>query len=172
MDDTARLWVIGGLLFVLVWGLWAGCRGLAKWSTAERAPRTRKPTDADKLAARRRADVRAGCELMYSMNAVELAARFPREVFDRFVSQYMGDADEPEAVEARGRQLQEVLRQHLQKKDAPEPADTLPGLATWYRKQRAQIEALPNDPLRDTLLAQLQQRYAELTTKMIEETQP
>lgn len=48
---------------------------------------------------------------------------------------------------------------------------SLEDIARWFEEQKRQIDAVPDDRLRQTLLAKLKARYAELTTQFLEEMQ-
>jgi hypothetical protein len=44
-------------------------------------------------------------------------------------------------------------------------------LANWFQEQKTQAEQLTDQRLRRTVLAQLNERYAELSTRLMEEMQ-
>jgi len=118
---------------------------------------------------KRRDDARASCELLYTLYAPEIADRYPRTVFDAFMTKYMGDAHPPEYVEERAEQLQSILRQHHEKVQPSLQFKTLAEIAEWFRKQKDEIDASPvDDPTKRVLLVQLKERYHELTANLLE----
>lgn len=122
-------------------------------------------------AQKRRDDARASCEIFYSLHAPEIGSRFTKVMFDDFVRRHMGDERPPEYVEERSRQLREVLQQHLAKCEPPRPR-TLEELAAWFQEQKRQIDGLPDGVNKDALRAQLNARYAEMTSQLLEEMHP
>lgn len=122
---------------------------------------------------KRRNDARAACELLYHKHAHVLANRFPREALDGFMNKFMTDSQSPDEVEERGRQLQELILQHVQDIEPPQKPYTIESLAEWYRRTKELIEKLPLDSrYRQAQMAQLNARYAELMQDLMEALRP
>jgi hypothetical protein len=123
-------------------------------------------------AQRRREEARAACELLYTLHAPEIGARFSRQLFDDFIARHLGDSFPPEDVERRAQHLQEVLRQHLEKVE-PTRKQTVEGLARWYHQLKQEIEAQPLEQrYKNAQLAQLNARYATLVQQLMQEMEP
>jgi hypothetical protein len=138
---------------------------------AERAAAQTAATKAD--AQKRRADARAACELLYHRHAHVLGNRFPKASLDDFLTKYMGDNHSPEEVEVRGRQLQDIIREHAHGIEPPKTPYTIESLAEWYKKQKEVVEKLAvDDRQKQAQLAQLNARYAELMQSLMETLQP
>ena len=60
-------------------------------------------------AQRRRTDARAKASLTFSLFAPKIQGRFPQQMFDEFLSRYMGDDHPPEDVERRAEELLQTL---------------------------------------------------------------
>lgn len=120
---------------------------------------------------RLREEARLECELLYARHASEIGGRFPRTDFEQFIAKYMRDDLTPADVQQRGRQLQMIIQQHVEKIAPPPKFQSLEDLAGWFAEQRRQLEAVADDRMRQALLVQLNERYAELTTQFLEETQ-
>jgi len=120
-------------------------------------------------AQKRRDDARSQCVLLYSLYAPEIGKRMPQSVLDNFIGAYLGDNRSPEEVEQRARLLQETIHQHRERVEPPPKFKTLEDIVRWFEEQKRQINALPDDRLRQTLLARLKARYTELTTQLLEE---
>ncbi|CAK9076189.1 TraG-D_C domain-containing protein (Fragment) [Durusdinium trenchii] len=122
-----------------------------------------------KLAAQRRKDVLFACESFFLLYAPEIQDRFTRQQFDDFASKYMGSSETPETIESRGKQLQQLIRDHHERVNPPEKFHGLEELATWYAKQKQEVQALPiDDSFKADYLVQLNERYADLTQKVME----
>lgn len=124
-------------------------------------------------AKRRRQDVMVACESLFLLYAPEIHERFTREQFDDFTKKYMAETEPSELIEVRGQQLQTLIREHHNKVNPPEKFHSLQELATWYQEQKRQIEALPiDDSFKQDYLVQLNERYADLTQKVMENLAP
>lgn len=122
---------------------------------------------------RRRDDIRARCELVYDRLADRIGQFYPRSKLEDFLQRYMSDARPAEEVEARGRELEQLLT-HLLESVEPSPRNpSLDELARWHSAQKAKIESLPLDKqMIDYQLTQLNERYVELIDKLLSESQP
>jgi hypothetical protein len=122
---------------------------------------------------RRRVEARASCELAYSLHASDIKKHFSRSMFDAFLQTYMNDADHPDDVERRGRELQQIIDQHRQKVKPEKHTRTIQDLAEWYLREKARIDALPLDEeLKQEHAAALDMRYAELTQELLQRIEP
>jgi hypothetical protein len=137
------------------------------------APERARQAAAQATAQKRRDDARASCELLYSLHAPEIMDRYPKAAFDDFVKKYMGDAHPPEYVEERARQLQAIVQQHYERATGASAFGSIEQLAAWYVEQKKRIEALPLDEaFKQTHLTNLNERYAELTEKLLGSMKP
>jgi hypothetical protein len=85
----------------------------------------------------------------------------------------MGDNHPPEYVEERARQLQTILQQHYERATGSVAFASIEELASWYMEQKRKIEALPLDnSFKQTHLTNLNERYAELTERLLGKMQP
>mgnify|MGYP006915209446 CR=1 FL=1 len=85
----------------------------------------------------------------------------------------MGDEQSPEYVEERGRQLQDIIKQHVEQIEPPPKAFTIESLATWYQTTKQLIDKLPvDDRYKQVQLAHLNARYAALMQSLMEALQP
>jgi hypothetical protein len=120
---------------------------------------------------KRRENARARCDVMYHLHAPEIGERFPRRTFDDYMEKYMHDRLEPEQVEVRGSLLETLLREHVDRVQPPQTFRTLEDIARWFEEQKQELNKLPDERLRKTLLVTLRERYMELTTEFLEEMQ-
>ena len=120
---------------------------------------------------RRRENARMECYLFYGLHSAEINERFPRSECDQFVTKYMRDDLSPSEVEQRGAQLRQIIQRHCDKVHPPPKFKSLGDLANWFQEQKTQAEQLTDQRLRRTVLAQLNERYAELSTRLMEEMQ-
>jgi hypothetical protein len=178
--DRAPDWVMPASL-VCTGIAWATCwlamrlnrvarsRREADRSAREYAARTRERTSAQK----RRDDARARCEVFFGLHGPEIGTRFPKAMYDDFARRYLGDDHPPEYVEERAEQLLALLQQHLDKVEPAEKPMDVTELAAWYKRTRAQIEALDLDERTKRMqLAELNARYAELMQEQIQNLHP
>jgi len=142
---------------------------------AQREADARKQADEQTKAdaQRRRADARANCEFLYSLYAPEIGNRFSRNDLDAWIKKHMGDDQDPTIVEQRGEQLRRLIDHHREQvKPTPKFAN-IQELARWFQEQKAEIDTLPlDDKLKRAHLVNLNERYADLTTKLLESMQP
>lgn len=128
---------------------------------------------AEAEANRRRKDCRVACEILYSLHAPEMGRRFTKEMFDDFVKRHLSDVHAPEYVEERARQLQDIIRKHLEKIEPPTKKLSIQGLAEWYDSVRQQILASSaDDRAKRVQVVQLNERYLELMNQLMEELKP
>ncbi len=140
---------------------------------ATRKAREQEHTRAKAEAQRRRTDARASAMLTYTTYAPKLGNRFTREMFDKYVSDFMGDQHAPEDVERRGQEVLSILERHVQEIQPPKETKSVEDLARWYQEQKDRIESLPmNARTKRTQLVDLNERYTELTTKLLENMGP
>jgi len=119
--------------------------------------------------SRRRDAARVRCELVYALHAPDLRKLFSGESFRDFLRRHMGDDRSPEEVEERAEQLIALLEQHRHRLDPLLRFRNLEDLAWWFSEQKHQMDTIPDDRLKRTMLAQLNARYAELTAPLMEE---
>lgn len=124
--------------------------------------------DQERRDRRRREDARSRCEALYHRHAPEIGARFTRYSFDDYARKYMGDGRDPDEVEERAAQLQAIILDHLERVRPAPTFRSLGDIAAWFEEQKRQLAALPDDRLRETMLARLKARYTELTTEFLE----
>jgi hypothetical protein len=140
---------------------------------AERRAREAEQTRIKVDAQRRRTDARASALLSYTMYAPKLGNRFTRDMFDKYVTDFMGDQHAAEDVERRGHELIAILDKHVQELQPPKETKTVEDLARWFQEQRERIESLPLDErTKKTHMVNLNERYAELTAKLLENMGP
>jgi hypothetical protein len=138
-------------------------------SAADRSAEQEEAIQKVAQANKRRSDARIACELLYNLYAPEIGARFPRDQFDDLVKRYLADEQSPDILEERAAQLQATIQQHYEQVNPPEQFTDLNQLAHWYAEQKERIESLPVDQsYRENYLIQLNVRYDELTTRILE----
>ena len=121
----------------------------------------------------RKQNARASCELVFALHASEIEKRFTRKMFDDFVKKYMGDDQPPEVVEQRAFELKQVIQQHREKVSPTPQVSNVEDLTRWFIAEKARIEGLEIDgPLKKNLLVQLNERFAELSSQMLEKMGP
>lgn len=124
-------------------------------------------------AQKRREDARIQCESFYSLHAPLIRRRFTKDMFDSFISRYMGDNRPPAEVEERAAQLQALIEQHVQAVAPMKKEPTIDALATWFLAEKRRIDTLSiDDELRDEHLAHLNMRYSELSQEILEKMRP
>jgi hypothetical protein len=139
----------------------------------QRREEQRRAAAAQAADQRRRIEARASCELAYSLHASEIGKRFPKSMFDSFIQTYMSDADHPDDVERRGKELQRIIDQHRQRVKPEKQPRTIQELAEWYLREKGRIDALPLDrELKQEHAAALDMRYAELTQELLQRIEP
>jgi hypothetical protein len=112
---------------------------------------------------RRRNKARLDAELTYLLASDRLGGHFPRQLFDRWMVQYLGDDLSPEEVEENSRHFQEVFGQQPQESV---PSVTLDELQEWFADEHEQLEALDLDPMiREAKLQALQELYDSLSQR-------
>ena len=123
--------------------------------------------------AMRREDARIACELLYTLREPEIHGRFPRERYREFVTKYLGDDKPVELVERRAAELQLLIQQHHAAVDPPEQLLTLSDLSHWYEEQKAMIENLSIATIyKQDFLVQLNERYSDLTARLMQSLAP
>lgn len=121
-------------------------------------------------AQKRRDDARAECDALYALAAPEIGTRYSKQDFSEFVSKYMADAFPPEVVEERSEQLKEIIRHHWERIEPPRR--NLKELSEWFEQRMAELQSVPDERLRKTLIVQLKVRYTDLTSTMLSEMSP
>ena len=138
---------------------------------AEEEANTQKSLRA--TAQRTRDDIRYSCELFFNQHASTIESRFTRADMQSFFDRYMDDSQPPEVVQRRANQLSETIREHIDAENPPEKMLTFEELATWYAEQKGQIEKMGvSDLEKQEYKVQLQERYTELTQKLMESIKP
>lgn len=145
-------------------------RQAAEW---ERDRPQRERETANRVnAQKRRDDAKAACDALYALAAPEIGTRFSKQDYAEFVSKYMTDAFPPEVVEQRADQLKAIIRQHQERVEPPPCRKSLQELSAWFDERLSEIQSVPDERLRKTLVVQLKERYTELTSAMLAEMTP
>jgi hypothetical protein len=137
-------------------------------SRAEEAERARAAAE---LQARRE-DIRAHCDYLYQLYCPEIEDRFSRNKFNDFVSTYLNDRRPVDVVERHAGHLRSLLDMHMKKTDPRAHFKSLRDLLVWKDTLLAHINALDDDLLKSTLIANLNERVADLSCHLIEESSP
>jgi hypothetical protein len=138
----------------------------AEEQARERAEAARREREQAQL---RREDARAACVLLYGLHKPDIGRRYPRSSLDEFMNLYMQDDRPPQQVEERARQLQGIIREHLERVRPTPKFTSIEDIARWFLEQKQTIEALDlEDRDRRVHLALLRERYSELTTEKME----
>jgi hypothetical protein len=118
----------------------------------------------------RREDARLVCELLYNLHAPDIGGRLRKAALDDFIKRHMGDERTPEYVEQRSQQLKGIIQQHLDRVRPSPKFTSIEEVARWFREQKQSIEALDvDDRVKKVHLAELSERYAEMTSRLMEE---
>ena len=136
----------------------------------EAALQAEAETRIKRTAQKRREDARAECDALFSFAAPAITTRFSKQDFTEFVSKYMTDAAPPEVVEERGEQLKGIIRHHWERIEPPR--QSLKELSEWFEKRMSELQSVPDEKLRKTLIVQLKGRYSDLTSTMLSEMSP
>ena len=123
-------------------------------------------------AQKRRDDARTKCRILYDTWAPEIGERFTREQFQAYVSDYLHDRHPPEYVEERALQLNDLIRQHVEKVDPAPQISSLAQLRRWFEDRRKDIESESDEKLQRNLMARLKKRYDDLAAQLLEELPP
>jgi hypothetical protein len=124
-------------------------------------------------ARQTREDTRYACELFYNLHAPKIADRFSKQDLHEFLDRYMGDKQSVDVIRRRSSQLTETIRQHVEAVDPPETIETLEGLAAWYEQEKSRLEGLNiGRDIKANFCLQLNNRFAELTDRLLEEIKP
>jgi hypothetical protein len=121
---------------------------------------------------RRREAARLDCELHYAFHASEIARRFSATDFERFVRQYLSDAFPAAEVERRAGQLRETIARHVEQLQPRPKVRNLLELSAWHAARQTEAQGVADERLRRVLLAQLNERYSEMATALLEEASP
>lgn len=134
----------------------------------------RESTTRDRNAQRRRDEVRSKCELLFALHAADIGQRFSKSMLDDFIDSYMSDQHDPDDVERRGRELQEIIKQHKANvSPAKKKPRTIQELSEWYLAEKARVEELPLDEaVKQDHLVSLDVRYSELTQDLLQKMEP
>ena len=136
----------------------------------EAALRAKSEARVKGTAQKRREDARAECDALFSFAAPEIATRFSKQDFTEFVSKYMTDTFSPEVVEERAEQLKGIIRHHWERIEPPR--QSLKELSEWFEQRMSELQSVPDERLRKTLVVQLKVRYSDLTSTMLSEMSP
>lgn len=136
----------------------------------EAALRAEADARVKRSAQKRKEDARAECDALYALAAPEIGDRFSKQEYSEFVSKYMTDAYSPEVVEERGDQLKGIIHHHWKRIEPPRQG--FKELSEWFERQMKELESVPDERLRKSLIVQLKGRYSELTTEMLSEMSP
>ena len=187
MDELDRrvLRFLGlAILSPILWPYWLYC-GMRRAHNNVQEAKSRRRSDAqrevdqqhrereaaNKLdAQKRREDARAECDALYALAAPEIGTRFSKKDFVEFVSKYMTDTLPPEVVEERAEQLKGIIRHHWERIEPPR--QSLKELSEWFEKRMSELQSVPDEKLRKTLIVQLKVRYSDLTSTMLSEMSP
>lgn len=138
------------------------------------ADEQRRQAEAARVEAQHtRQDIRYACELFYSVHAPEIGDRFSRRDLDDFIQRYMGEDQPVDVVRRRTNQLIETIRRHIEAVDPPEEIATMEDLTVWYSQQKTKLEDLDIDvTFKEDYLIQLNERFAELSQRLLEAIKP
>jgi hypothetical protein len=122
-------------------------------------------------AQRRRNRARLKAELLYTLYAPAIGDRFPRKLFEDFLSRYLGEQHAPEDVEEYSRQLEAILQQHAGPGPGQEHFGNVTELTKWFVSEQRRILALDlTEELKKSQLLGLNQRYNRLAEHLLEES--
>ncbi|TXT36026.1 MAG: hypothetical protein FD138_1132 [Planctomycetota bacterium] len=145
-------------------------RRIRQW---ERDRPERERESANRLnAQKRRDDAKAACDALFALAAPEIGTRFSKQDYIEFVSKYMADTAPPEVVEERAEQLKAIIRQHQERVEPSRSQKSLQELSAWFEERLGEIQSVPDERLRKTLIVQLKARYSDLTSTMLAEMSP
>jgi hypothetical protein len=119
-------------------------------------------------ARRRRREARAACELLYDLHAPEVGPRLPRERFAALMQRWLTDDLDADAFERKAQQLQQLVLQHLHRIEPPPRRTAVADVQRWYERERAELDALPEGDLKDSLLAVLNGKFQERMFEALE----
>ncbi len=137
-------------------------RLLARMQSA-RTESTEPLTPAEIDARRRRSKARLDAELAYVLATPQFTDQVPRELFDRWLTHYLGEHLTAEEVEENSRYLQKILREQGQ---GGNTCFSLEELDFWFAKERQRYEALDLEPQdRQAKLTALQDLYYSLAQR-------
>jgi hypothetical protein len=116
---------------------------------------------------RRREQARLTCELEYSRFCPEIQQRMSRAELNAYLERYMNDKVPADEVERRSMQLLALIQRDEQSMDSIED------LAHWYIQQKAKINSLSlDDKLKNYHLAELNERYSQLSEELMRKAKP
>ncbi len=125
--------------------------------------RMEAPSAEEVESRRRRSKARLEAESAYFLAAPHLGNELPRELFERWMAQYLGDGLSVEEVEENSRHLQKLLREQLQ---ASEANPIMEEVHFWFAEEQRRIEALDLDPAeRQAKLLASQELYIALSQR-------
>lgn len=116
-----------------------------------------------------RDELRTRVELYYSLHRPELGPRFTPEMFQQFVTKHLGDERPIEVVRLRAAQLEQLLKEHLEKIVPPQKHQSLEELTVWLDEQNRRIDGVPDESLREFLRAMLLDQYTTRTAATFQE---
>ena len=118
----------------------------------------------------RRDKARADCLRLFLLLARDVKSRFTRKMFDEYASGYLSDNRPADDVEGHAEKLKLLMQQHYDKIEPPKKFRSLQDVACWFQSEKKNLEAIEDEKMRRSLIAKLNQRYAELTTQFFEES--
>jgi hypothetical protein len=149
---------------------WDRQRAEAEW---ERDRPEREREAASRIGdQKRRDDAKAACDALFMLAAPEIGVRFSKQDYAEFVSKYMTNTAPPEVVEERAEQLKAIIQQHQERVEPLPKRKSLQEASAWFEERMSEIQSVPDERLRKTLVAQLKERYSELTSAMLSEMTP
>lgn len=142
--------------------------------------RIAKEHDRQQASAQRSADnarrmkARASCENLFNLHEPEIKPRFNRSTMMIFMSRYMGDDHAVEYVEEQASELKQLILSHVErspiaKVSEPPKLRTLAEVTQWFEEQKATIDAVADDKMKRSLMAQLKSKYADLTSRILDD---
>jgi hypothetical protein len=118
----------------------------------------------------RRDKARADCLRLFLLLARDVKSRFSRKMFDEYALRYLADNRTADDVEGHAEKLKALMQQHYEKIEPPAKFRSLNDVARWFQAEKKSLEAIDDEKMRRSLIARLNQRYAELTTQFFEES--
>ena len=122
-----------------------------------------------RAAQKRRENARLSCEVLYRIHQPEIKDRFAPSMFDDYLKKHLGDNCPPDSIDERAQQLQQLIQHHAEKVTPTPKFRSMADLISRFEIQHKQLEAIPDDRLKATMLVRLKARYADLTVQVMEE---
>jgi hypothetical protein len=126
-----------------------------------------------RVEAQRRIALRFEAETFFHRHAAAVRETFPPEAFASYLQKYMSDAEPPDVLEARLKKFQEFILDLAGSAGQSRKAKDPEAVTAWYEGEKARLEARPmKDTDRQTQLARLYTRYAELMDEAMKTVDP